>query len=60
MFDVTRRQTLVDLATHWLNEVEMHSTVTQAVRMVVATTVDLPVRAAWCLGGGAGCPGRGG
>lgn len=41
VYDVTKRATFDDLASIWLNEVEMYSTVEDAAKMVVANKVDL-------------------
>lgn len=41
VYDVTRRETFEDLASIWLNEVEMYSTVEDAAKMVVANKLDL-------------------
>ncbi|CAD7701353.1 unnamed protein product [Ostreobium quekettii] len=41
VYDVTRRETFESLGTVWLNEVEMYSTIEDAVKMVVANKVDM-------------------
>ena len=41
MYDVTRRDTFEDLEQVWMKEVEMYSTVEDAIRMVVANKTDL-------------------
>jgi len=41
VYDVTRRETFESLANVWLNEVEMYSTIEDAVKMVVANKVDV-------------------
>ncbi|GMH32683.1 hypothetical protein BSKO_00517 [Bryopsis sp. KO-2023] len=41
VYDVTRRETFEDLASIWLNEVEMYSTIEDAAKMVVANKLDL-------------------
>mmetsp|Transcript_15685 Transcript_15685/g.43886 ORF Transcript_15685/g.43886 Transcript_15685/m.43886 type:complete len:203 (-) Transcript_15685:57-665(-) len=40
-YDVTRRETFESLTDIWLREVEMYSTVADAIKMVVANKVDL-------------------
>lgn len=41
VYDVTRRETFESLADIWLREVDMYSTVEEAVKMVVANKTDL-------------------
>ncbi len=41
MYDVTRRETFESLADIWMREVDMYSTVEDAVKMVVANKTDL-------------------
>ena len=41
MYDVTRRETFENLEDIWMREVDMYSTVEDAVKMVVANKVDL-------------------
>lgn len=41
VYDVTRRETFDSLDATWLREVEMYSTVAEAVKMVVANKTDL-------------------
>eukprot|EP00803_Ostreobium_quekettii_P004629 evm.model.scf_672.5 EVM.evm.TU.scf_672.5 scf_672:21350-23358(-) len=41
VYDVTRRETFESLASVWLSEVEMYSTIEDAVKMVVANKVDM-------------------
>ncbi len=40
VYDVTRRETLDVIATHWLPEVLRNSTYPDAVRMIVANKID--------------------
>ena len=39
-YDVTRRETFESIADIWMREVDMYSTVDNAVKMVVANKVD--------------------
>lgn len=50
VYDVTRRETFDSLADVWLREVDMYSTVEDAVKMVVANKTDLVSGAGltWC------------
>ena len=41
VYDVTRRETFESLGNIWFNEVEMYSTIEDAVKMVVANKVDM-------------------
>eukprot|EP00195_Chlamydomonas_chlamydogama_P005490 CAMPEP_0202895770 /NCGR_PEP_ID=MMETSP1392-20130828/4899_1 /ASSEMBLY_ACC=CAM_ASM_000868 /TAXON_ID=225041 /ORGANISM="Chlamydomonas chlamydogama, Strain SAG 11-48b" /LENGTH=177 /DNA_ID=CAMNT_0049580899 /DNA_START=83 /DNA_END=616 /DNA_ORIENTATION=+ len=41
VYDVTRRETFEDLEGVWMKEVDMYSTVEDAIKMVVANKVDL-------------------
>ena len=52
VYDVTRRETFDDLEGVWMKEVDMYSTVEDAIKMVVANKVDM-------VGGQTGGEGRG-
>jgi Ras-related protein Rab-18 len=45
VYDVTRPESFENLERIWMKEVDIYSNIEDAVKMVVANKVDLPVRA---------------